>query len=103
MIFQALAIPLLYRQIPQRLIIHPSDPAAAAADQHPVIPTAAIGLPQTHAAELAQALIRLQHPETTAGRLRHLQILKHLLQNQHLGLTSVRTEPEPADQHQEHA
>ena len=103
MVANLLLIPVLHREIPQRSVIDPTQPAACAADQHPVRTALVLVILKPQLAEPTQSLIRLQHPEASTSGIRNPKILENLLQLQHLRLTAVGPETEPADQHQHHA
>ena len=98
MVFDLLLIPLLNGQITQGTIINPTDPAALTTHQDPVRrPRGFTGL-QAHLAHPTKGLIGFQHAECTPRSLLNLQILKNLLQEQHLGFTAVGSQAKPTNQ-----
>ena len=72
MILETLLIPLLHRQEFQGLIVNPTHPTAALADEDPISRSLHLAGRQPQLAEASQGLIRLQHAETFAGRSLHL-------------------------------
>ena len=85
MILESLLVPLLHRQQFQGVIINPTHPTAAFADEHPIGRSLRLAGGQPQLTEAPQGLIRLQHAETLACRSLHLQLPQHRLQERPLG------------------